>query len=137
MLTAFHVLAVLFAGVVVFYSDEQGFMYMRGKRSILSAKKLEWLHALVGVALALLILTGGLLFMRAPSYYLANTTFLIKMGFVGALLVNGFFIDRLSKIASQKPWAELSKRERLPLLISGAISGLCWLGALSCGLLLG
>lgn len=137
MLTVFHVLTILFAGAVVFYSDEQGFMYLRGRRTLLSAKKVEWLHALVGLALALLILTGGLLFMRAPNFYLANTAFLVKMGFVFALLVNGFFIDRLSKIASQKSWAELSKRERIPLLVSGAISGVCWLGAFACGLLLG
>lgn len=132
----FHILFIVCSGSVVLYSDEQGFMWMRGKLAYLSHRKSEWLHALVGLCLAGTITTGGLLFLQSPSLYLSNATFITKMVFVAALIINGFFISAFTHIAATKQWRELSPRERVPLLISGAISVVGWGGAALCGLLL-
>jgi hypothetical protein len=56
---------------------------------------------------------------------------------VAALIINSFFVGRFAKLASERPYASLARHERLPLLISGAVSTLSWLGAIACGLLLG
>ena len=134
MLLDFHIIFIFAAGAAVLYADEEALSWVLGQRERLSAKKLEWLHGLVGAALAGLIATGGLLFLRAPSFYLAQPAFVAKLVFVASLIVNGFFIARLSLRDAGRSWAELSERERQPLLISGVISLTGWGGALLCGL---
>lgn len=136
-MVALHVLSIFITGLAVLYSDEQGLSWMLGKKKVLSAKRVAVLHAIVGVGLALIILTGGLMVIKGLPYYLHKPVFLIKMAFVFALIVNAFVIEHISKIASQKSFAELTPRERTPLFISGGVSVLCWLGALVCGFLLG
>ncbi len=136
MLTGLHVLFVLATGAVVLYSDEQGFLWIRGKKETIPHEKLKKLHNLVSLGLVCIILSGALLFSREPSYYLAQTDFIVKMVFVLALIVNGFLIGKFTEVAATRSWASLFTRERLPLLISGAVSGLSWGGALLCGLLL-
>jgi hypothetical protein len=132
-----HILAIFVTGITVMYADEQGLMWMLGKKVTLSERKVEILHALVSVGLALVILTGGLLALRTLEYYLSDTRFLLKMGFVGALVINGFFVGSFSRMATRSSFASLSLRERLPLLISGAISVAGWGGALIAGFMLG
>ena len=136
ILLPLHILFIIATGALVLYSDEQGFMWILGKKETLPRKKLEWLHSLVGVGLAAIIATGGLLFLRSPQFYLGQTDFIVKMVFVLALAVNGFFVGSMVHHASTSPWRQLSWRARLPFLISGGVSVASWAGALLCGLLL-
>ncbi len=131
-----HILAISVTGLTVLYSDEQGLMWMLGKKELLDAKRIELLHTIVSIGLALVILTGGLMALRGLTYYLQNPVFLIKMGFVFVLIVNGLFIGKIASLATTRSFASLTSRERLPLLVSGAASVMGWAGALLAGLLL-
>lgn len=135
-MTFLHVVAIIVTGLCVLYSDEQGLMWMLGKKEVLNAKRIAVLHAVVSIGLALVILTGGLKALTALSYYLSNPLFMVKMGFVVVLIVNGFFIEKLSSLATTRPFAALSKKEQFPLFVSGAASVLGWGGALLLGLLI-
>src|SRR4051812_11977092 len=115
MLIVIHVSIVLATLAVVFYADEQGLSWILGKQEVLPARKIQILHTLVGVGLASIIATGGLLFLRSPGYYLGNATFLIKMCLVAALVINGFVITFLNKIATTRSWKSLTLLERVPL----------------------
>ncbi len=132
-----HLIGIIVTGCAVAYSDEQALLWMLGKKPALSKQRVDALHIVVSIGLACIIATGGLLFLRSPSYYLSDPVFLLKMLLVGALIVNGFFIDQLSVGATERPFQAHSARERLPLFISGFVSAVGWLGAALCGLLLG
>lgn len=133
----FHILAIIMTGAVVIYSDEQGLMWVLGKKETLDRRRLEILHTIVGVGISLIILTGGLIALPRISRFIHDPVFIIKMGFVLVLIVNAFFVGQLMHTASEKSFASLKKKERLPLSISGAVSVIGWLGAITCGLLLG
>lgn len=135
-MTIFHVGAIVLTVLFVLYADEQGIQWMLGKKKTLDKRRIEILHAIVGVGISLIILAGGLIAIPRLDYLLTNTTFLIKMGFVGVLIINAFFIDTLSRIASEKPFRELTQKERVPVLLSGALSVAGWVGAIMCGILL-
>lgn len=132
-----HIFAICITGLVVLYSDEQGLRWMLGKVEVLNARRIAFLHGVVSIGLPLVILTGGLMAVPALDYYLRNPIFLMKMGFVGVLIVNGFFIGKLSVLATTRTFVSLTPAERLPLYISGAASMLGWIGAITGGLLLG
>lgn len=135
-MTGIHVLFVIISLITVVIADEHALMWMLGKKQTLPAKRVEIFHVVTSLGIAGLLLTGGLMFMDRASYLLSDTTFLVKMGFVGALVINGFFIGAFSKVATTRTFASLSTKERLPLLISGAVSGIGWVGAVICGALL-
>lgn len=137
MLITLHLSIVIATLLVVLYSDEQALMWVLGKKETLSAQSVHLLHNIVTIGLGLIIITGGLLYIQAPAAYLSDTTFLVKMAAVAALIVNTYVIDRLSPIALSRSYASLSKAERIPLLISGAVSVAGWITALVCGYFLG
>lgn len=134
-LGAFHGLIFTATAVVIVYADHQGFLYFRGSRQTLSPAFLKWSHRLVWTGLLLMIFTGFLLAFPAWEYYLTQPAFLIKMGFVLTLLVNAFAIGTLSRKAGEVAFAELTKKEKTTLLVSGALSAIGWVGAASIGLL--
>ena len=135
-MTLFHVGAIVLTVLFVLYADEQGVQWLLGKKKTLDKRRIEILHAIVGVGISLVILTGGLIAIPRLEYLLTNTTFLIKMCFVGVLVINAFFIGTLARTASEKSFRELPQKERIPVLLSGALSGMGWVGALVCGILL-
>ena len=136
MLLDLHVAIIWATLAVVAFADEQGFMWILGKKRVLNERLLEWLHALTGLGLAGLITTGGLMLLNGYAFLLSDPVFIVKMVAVAALILNGFFISYVNKVATHTAWADLSSRQRLPLLISGAVSVCGWSVALICGLLL-
>jgi len=132
-----HILSIFVTGLAVLYSDEQGLLWILGKKETLDPGRIEKLHVVVSVGLALIILTGGLLALPSLSYYLHNTIFLVKMGFVGALIVNGFFIGSVATLSTTHTFASLTHRQRISLFVSGAVSVCSWGAALLAGFLLG
>ena len=132
-----HIFAICITGLVVLYSDEQGLRWMLGKVEVLNARRIAFLHGVVSIGLPLVILTGGLMAVPALDYYLQNPVFIVKMGFVGVLIVNGLYIGKVASLASTRSFASLTSHERFPLFISGTFSVLGWAGAILGGLLLG
>lgn len=135
-MTTIHLVFVIATGLAVLYSDEQALLWVTGRREALSVPRIQALHAGVSVGLGAIIATGGLLFIRAAPYYLSEPLFITKLAFVGALIGNGLFIERLSAAVTAHPFRALPRRTRLALLASGAISVTGWAGAALCGLLL-
>ena len=132
-----HLALVLATLALVAYSDEQGLVWVLGKKEILLEKKLRTLHYLVSGGLILIIISGLTLFSNDSSYYLDKPQFIVKMAFVFTLVINSFFIGKFSKVAITRSWKSLSPNERLPLIISGGISFLAWAGAAIGGLFIG
>ena len=124
-----HLSILALTALVILFADEQGFAWMRGKVSLLDPRRMRWLHRLMWTGLAGMIVTGLIQFLPAYEYYLAEPAFIMKMCFVGILVLNGILIGRLQSIAAERPFASLSTAEKLPLLASGAISTIGWVSA--------
>lgn len=126
--------AILFSTLsVVVFADVQGLRWVLGRVRTLNARLTRALHILVYVGLLGMILTGVTMFLRDSEYLLSNPAFLVKMVFVAALVANSFLIGAHIKVATEKPFAELSVTEKRRLIISGVVSGACWLGAMLLG----
>lgn len=124
-----HIASLIFSVAGIFLADHQAFNWLSGKTSTLDKKILLKYHRWVFSGLSLMIITGVTLFWPMREYLLHNTIFGAKMFFVAVLVVNSFFIGKLMNIATEKPYSILSGRERFPLILSGVVSTLGWLGA--------
>lgn len=124
-----HITSLVFSVINIFLAEHQAFNWFFGKTSTLNKKTLLKYHHLVLLGLSLMIITGATLFWPMREYLLSNFVFGIKMFFVAVLIVNSFFIGRLMNVAVENSYASLSSRERLPLILSGVVSTLGWLGA--------
>lgn len=136
MLATLHLLIAALTIVFVLYSDEQAFLWVVGKKEFMDQSKVTFLHHAISGLLALLIITGGITYVTAAPAYLSLNTFVVKMVMVFVLIINTYFIDRLSAVALTRSYASLSLKERIPLFISGAVSFLGWMTAFVCGLLI-
>ncbi len=137
MLQFIHFVIVIVTIAFVIYADEQGFMWMLGKKQTLSASRLHFLHQAVAFGLGALIISGGLLYVRAPIAYLSSTTFEIKMIAIAALIANTYAISRLSPLAATSTFAASTPGQKRALFISGGVSVMGWVVAGVCGLMLG
>ncbi len=129
-----HIIAIGVTVLFVLYADKQGLMWVLGKKEVLTKAKITFLHRLVSLGLVVIVLSGATMAYGGFEYYISNPVFLIKMGFVLVLIINAFFIGTLSRIATERSYKSLSTRERIPLLFSGAMSCIGWLGAILLGL---
>lgn len=122
---------------MIFLADHQGLSWIRGKRETLDLKRVTLYHRLIWVGLVGMITTGGIMAWPLSSYLVTVPAFLLKMAFVVTLFINGLVIGHLVKVATERSFASLSWRERLPLLVSGAVSTTAWIGAFVAARLLG
>lgn len=81
-------------------------------------------------------MTGAFLYAGSAAAFLTSTTFLVKMAAVAALIVNTAAIAVLSPVASSRSFASLTRREKIPLFVSGFVSLAGWVTAIACGLIL-
>lgn len=125
-LTLLHLISLIITIPVILYADHMGFNYLIGKTKTVSVTKVKWAHALVFIGLGLLIVTGILVTVPMWAYVLSKPIFYLKMAFVITLLVNGLFIGQLMKKATEIPFVDLSKDEKLTLIISGGLSASGW-----------
>lgn len=125
----FHISFIILTLIVVIYSDHQGFLWFTGKKQLVNKKKTELGHKLALWGFLMICITGFILSWPMKDFLLENKVFLVKMFFVVALGINGLAIGKLSKIAIEKPFVSISKKEKIVLFLSGAISTLSWLGA--------
>lgn len=128
-----HVATLSVLALVIVYSDINALLYLLGKKSVLSEKMVRIEHRVVWSGLALMILSGGAMFLPGWQYYIHEPAFLVKMTFVGALIINGFLIGKIASQASVAPFKELEPAVQKRMLISGAVSTLAWVGAATIG----
>jgi hypothetical protein len=133
---ALHLGSLAFAALGILLADHAAFLWMRGRDRVSHRNSLLRLHWMVTAGLTGLVLTGLYLFWPLRGYLLGQPLFWLKMTFVAALIINSFFIERFLHIAMTRSFASLTKHEKTPLFISGAVSTLSWLGAASCAILL-
>lgn len=127
---ALHIFAMLFSLGVVSLADKEGFAWVRGKKEHLNPTKVALLHWSTWTGLIVLIISGVLLALPQLNYVLSQPLFIMKMLFVAVLLLNAILIGRLSHISTLQPFSSLTSKEIMPLVTSGAVSFVSWIGAL-------
>lgn len=125
-----HIFGLLFSLVIVTIADEQAFSWVTGKKSTLHPTGIRVLHWLTWVGLLTMIVSGTILALPMFGFVLAQPLFIMKMLFVAILFLNAILIGRFSHVATERAFATLSWDEAMPLLISGALSFMGWIGAL-------
>jgi hypothetical protein len=125
-----HIAILILTGLAIVYSDHLGWQYFRGTKQTLDPVLVHRLHYGVWVGLIGMILTGVIMVAPGFSYYAAQSYFWVKMGFVALLVVNSIAITFLIGVATKVPYASLTLNQKVPLIISGGLSTLGWLGAL-------
>jgi hypothetical protein len=103
---------------------------------MLQRKRLTILHDVVGVGLVVSITSGFILFLPLREYLVTVEAFWVKLAFVLVLIINSFVIARHLHIPTSRTFVSLTKRERRPLLISGAASAVSWAAVFASALLL-
>jgi len=129
-MTLLHLCAMLFAVVLIVCADLQATAWMRGAKQTLNKKTMQLLHWLTWGALLALVVSGIILLIPR-TYLLAEPLFVLKLLFVGMLLVNAVLIGRLMPMALERPYASLTAKEKLPLFVSGAVSAGSWVAVLA------
>lgn len=129
LLVYIHVGALGIAALGMAYADHEALAWLRGKKDTLLHKHLLQAHHLVAYALSAIIATGLLLFWPMRDYLLVQPLFWLKMGFVAALVANSFAIERLIHVPTRHPFRSLTHTQKLPLMISGAVSLGSWVAA--------
>ena len=135
-MVVFHLTFLAFAALVILYADKQASAWFFGKKETLSHKTLKIAHYGVWIGLLGLITTGAYMAYPMIGYLSHDPKFIAKMLFVGILVTNAFLIDSLMKVATERPFATLATRERVPLFLSGAISATAWVSAALLGFFL-
>ncbi|MBX9765613.1 hypothetical protein K2X83_03155 [Patescibacteria group bacterium] len=115
--------------LLVLYADHQAFSWVMGHKEKLNGKTLTVVHYLTLVGLVVMIISGAAMAFPLKEYLLTVPAFFVKMGFVAALIINSFFIGKLMHTAVNHSYKSLAFSEKLPLFISGAVSGISWIGA--------
>ncbi len=125
-----HVGILLFIFWNIFKADHSAFSWMRGKLEILDFNKMMKFHTNIFYGLIGMTITGIGLFIPLREKLSASPAFKFKMAFVVVLFINSFVIYKFMPVASEKKYSELSTKQKLPLIISGAVSTMSWVGAL-------
>ncbi|MDB5225189.1 MAG: hypothetical protein JWL87_141 [Candidatus Adlerbacteria bacterium] len=124
-----HIAGLALAALGMLYADSQALAWLRGKKDVLLHQHILRAHHVVSVALSLIILTGLILFWPMRDYLLGQPLFWMKMAFVGALVINAFVIEKLMHLPTRGSFASLTKKQKIPLMLSGAVSAASWVGA--------
>jgi hypothetical protein len=125
------VLAVTVVGILA--ADYRGFAYVSGIRDTLFDRTTRFLHGYIWLGLAGMVLSGVMLVLPIWEYYLSEPAFIIKLGFVGLLIWNGWMIRKLLTHSAQVPYAELPEETKRKLKRSGTLSFIGWVAATAIG----
>lgn len=115
--------------LLVLYADHQALSWVMGHKEKLNGKTIAVVHYLTLAGLTVMIISGVSMALPLTEYLFTVPAFFIKMGFVLALVINSFFIGKLMHTAVNHSYKSLAFSEKLPLFISGGVSGISWLGA--------
>lgn len=128
-LEGLHLFILAVTALAILFADHEGFSYMTGKKQLLTERRVAVLYRLVWAGFLGMIITGAIMVWPARSYYFSDTAFLAKMGFVVALFVNSLFIHKIMYVSTTTPFMQLERSMQIKLFVSGAVSGVGWVGA--------
>lgn len=125
-----HVSTFIFNILLVIIADTNALRWVMGWKETLNQRFMVWLHRLLSLGLAVSILSGAYLFLSNLDYFqsVSVPAFYVKIGLVVALVINAFVISRHMHVAFDRPFASLTRAEKGPLFISGAVSAVGWVG---------
>lgn len=114
--------------LVIIFSDFNGLLWLLGRKQQLSKKLFTVLHWLVSIGLVGMILTGGYMaYGYGTEVLFKNYVFGTKMFFVAMLVINAYLIGKHMHLSFEKPFKELSRKEKQVLMISGLVSTSAWI----------
>ena len=126
-----HITILVITGLIILYTDHLGWRYLVGNMKVLDEKRMRLLHYAVGGGLIGMIATGLYMAWPALPTLWALPLFKLKMAFVVVLVINAFFMGMAIDVAAKTPFAELETKQKARLLISGALSTISWIGAVT------
>ncbi|TSC85622.1 MAG: hypothetical protein G01um10148_1008 [Parcubacteria group bacterium Gr01-1014_8] len=121
-----HILSFGFVLGITAIADKDAFLWLRGKKRVLERKTLRNYHLMIWLGLISLTISGFYLFYPMRLFLLSNLLFDVKLLFVAILFANAILIGRLMNLALTRPFAALTRNEKLSLVLSGAISAFSW-----------
>lgn len=132
-----HLFTLALTLTAVIATDAYVTPWLRGTKKILSQKIVSLAHTWITAGLIGMIVTGFALFLPIREYLVFESlTFVPKMLFVLALVLNSFVIGAFMNIAIQKSFADTTTQERIILFVSGTVSTIAWVGATLSGFFL-
>lgn len=140
----FHILGIILGAGGAYMSDAMFFRAIKDR--ILNKEELGFLRLgskMIWGGIAVLLVSGTLLFMLNPATYIASSKFLLKMIVVLVIIANGIFfhvvhIPRLERYTDKRlPDEPEFMRKSGTLVASGAISMISWTAAFVLGVLRG
>jgi uncharacterized membrane protein len=142
--TIIHLFGIAIGAGGVFFSDLVFFKSIKdGKLSSTEFSFMEIGSKMIWAGLAVLVVSGVLLFSLDPDKYLSSTKFLAKVTIVAIIIANGIFlhlkfIPKFRKAAREGEMqiGEYIKSNPL-LLVSGVVSMVSWSSAIILGALRG
>jgi hypothetical protein len=132
-----HLGTLAITAVFILLADHQAFEWVLGHKEKLNKKTIMILHYGTLVGLILMIGSGVAMAFPLKEYLVTVSAFWVKMFFVALLVVNSFFIGKLMHTAINHSYKSLALSEKIPLFISGGISGISWLGAFVAAIFMG
>lgn len=125
-----HIAATIVTITIVLATDLYALTWLIGKNETLSPTIIRHSHTLVWTGLILTMSMGFLLFLPYAAYLLTDLAFRIKLFLILFLIVNAFVIGKHMHHATSQPFASLHKKDKVALLLSGAVSSFGWIGAI-------
>jgi len=138
----FHIFGAILGAGSAYVSDSMFFLSV--KDSKFSKKEIEFLRLgskLVWLGVAILVISGTLLFLQDVEGYLASSKFLAKMTIVGIIIVNGlvFHFAHMPIINGHAGKALVRSKEfrkkASGIVASGALSMISWTATVVLGVL--
>jgi hypothetical protein len=127
-----HLTAIFTTLAIVVVADAHGLLWLTGKIEKLPAARMYVLHTLTWIGVICIAAAGISMFASAFEYYLSLPAFRFKMLFIFGLVLNAFFIGKHIPMATTTVFKTLPQKDKIILLVSGAVSTLSWLGAYIC-----
>lgn len=122
-----HIGTFIITITAVIIADLHALLWVLGKLPTLQPRRLSALHYVVSTGLMVAVTSGFLLFLPLRDYLVTVEAFWVKVFFVLVLIINSFVISQHMHIPTTRTFSSLTKKERRPLLISGAVSGISWI----------
>lgn len=132
-----HGISLVFVITMLALSYASGISWMKGRSTLLNAKKIATYHHSLWLGIVLMITTGFGAFWSHHTEFLAKWQFHTKMSFLLVLIINCVVINRLIKVGTTREWNSLSKKEKLPIIITTTASTICWTGIIIMAMFIG